>query len=95
VALNAVAFGGFVVDFVLLGITMVKTATFPRSSGILVAAGAPAQVLAFALAQTVSPAWWSVAIFGSVALGAGLAWPGYRLWQARRPDLRSPAPAAG
>jgi hypothetical protein len=74
VALNAVAFGGFVVGFVLLGITMAKTATLPRSSGMLVAAGAPAQVLAFALAQTVSPDWWSVAILGSVALGVGPAW---------------------
>jgi hypothetical protein len=24
---------------------------------------------------------WAVAILGSVALGAGLAWPGYQMWQ--------------
>jgi len=81
VVLNGVAFGGFVIGFVLFGVAMAKTATFPRSSGVLVAVGAPAQVFGFALAQIVSPAWWTVAIFGSVALGAGLGWPGYQLWQ--------------
>jgi hypothetical protein len=81
VALNGVAFGGFVVGFVLFGMAMAKTATFPRASGVLVAVGAPSQVFGFALAQTVSPALWTIAILGSVALGAGLAWPGYQLWQ--------------
>jgi hypothetical protein len=38
-------------------------------------------VVGFGLAQTVSAALWSSAILGSVALGVGLAWPGYRLWQ--------------
>jgi hypothetical protein len=32
-AINAVAFGGFVVGFVLFGLAMVKRATLPRSSG--------------------------------------------------------------
>jgi hypothetical protein len=81
VAFNVVAFVGFVVGFVLFGMAMAKTATLPRSSGMLVAVGAPSQVFGFALAQTVSPALWIVAILGSVALGAGLAWPGYQLWQ--------------
>jgi hypothetical protein len=94
VALDAVAFAGFVVGFVLFGLAMVKTATLPRSSGMLVAVGAPAQVFGFALAQTVSPALWTVAVLGSVALGVGLAWPGYQLWQKPAPDPRSPAPAA-
>ena len=90
VALNGVAFGGFVVGFVLFGIAMAKTAAFPRTSGLLVAVGAPSQVLAFALAQTVSPAMWAVAILGSLALGAGLAWPGYQMWQARHPNRDRP-----
>jgi hypothetical protein len=81
VALNGVAFGGFVIGFILFGTTMTKTATLPRSSGVLVAVGAPSQVFGFALAQTVSPGLWTIAILGSVALGAGLAWPGYQLWQ--------------
>jgi hypothetical protein len=81
VALNGVAFGGFVVGFVLFGIAMAGTATLPRACGLLVAVGAPSQVVGFAMAQIVSPALWAVAILGSVALGAGLAWPGYRLWQ--------------
>jgi hypothetical protein len=81
VALDAVAFGGFVVGFILFGMAMIKTATLPRSSGLLVAVGAPIQVFGFGLAQTVSPALWSLAVLGSVALGVGLAWPGYQLWQ--------------
>jgi hypothetical protein len=81
VALDAVAFVGFVVGFVLFGMAMAKTATLPHFSGLLVAVGAPIQVFGFGLAQTVSPALWIFAILGSVALGAGLAWPGYRLWQ--------------
>jgi hypothetical protein len=81
VALDAVAFGGFVVGFVLFGMAMARTATLPRFSGLLVAVGAPIQVFGFALGQTVSPALWSFAVLGSVALGAGLGWPGYRMWQ--------------
>jgi hypothetical protein len=81
VALNGVAFGGFVVGFVMFGMAMTKTASFPRPSGLLVAVGAPCQVAGFALAQLVTPALWAVAVLGSVALGAGLAWPGFRMWQ--------------
>jgi hypothetical protein len=80
-ALNGVAFAGFVAGFVTFGMAMARTATFPRSSGLLVAVGTLTQVVGFALAQLVSPALWSLAVLGSVALGAGLAWPGYRLWQ--------------
>ncbi len=82
-----------VVGFVMFGMAMAKRASFPRSSGILVVVGAPSQVLGFGLAQLVSPALWTLAILGSVALGAGLAWPGYQLWQTRHPDPLSPAPA--
>ena len=81
VALDAVAFGGFVVGFVLFGMAMAKTATLPRFSGFLVAVGTPIQVFGFALGQTVSAALWIFAILGSVALGAGLAWPGYQMWK--------------
>jgi hypothetical protein len=101
VALNAVAFVGFVVGFILFGMAMVKTATLPRFSGLLVAVGAPIQVVGFGLAQTVSAALWSSAILGSVALGAGLAWPGYQLWQKpsvltrERPRPQLPAPPLG
>jgi hypothetical protein len=80
-ALNGVAFAGFVVGFVIFGVAMAKTASFPRPSGVLVAAGAPTQVMGFALAQLVAPALWTLAILGSLALGAGLAWPGYRIWR--------------
>src|SRR4051812_34840223 len=77
VGLNAVAAVGFMVGFVLFGIAMARTATLPRSSGILVALGAPCHLIGFAVAQFVSPSLWIVAILGSVALGAGLAWAGY------------------
>jgi hypothetical protein len=82
VALNGVAFVGFVVGYVILGVAMAGTGTVPRPAGVLIAVGAPCQVVGFALARVVSPALWTVAIVGSVALGVGLAWPGYRMWQA-------------
>jgi hypothetical protein len=85
IALNGVAFGGFVVGFVLFGVAMAKTASFPRPSGLLIAVGAPVQLVGFALAEFASPALWAVAVLGSVALGAGLAWPGYRMWQRPAP----------
>ena len=44
-ALNAAAFGGFVVGLVIFGMAMAKTASFPRGAGRLVAVGAPCQVL--------------------------------------------------
>jgi hypothetical protein len=81
VGLNAVAAVGFMVGFVLLGIAIAKTATLPRSAGILVAVGAPSHLIGFALAQFVSPSLWVIAVLGSVALGAGLALAGYRIWQ--------------
>jgi hypothetical protein len=85
VVLNAAAFVGFMVGFILFGIAMAKPATFPRAAGMLVAVGAPCQVFGFATAQIVSPALWAVAILGSLTLGAGLAWPGHQLWQAQHP----------
>jgi len=65
----------------LFGIAMIRTAALSRWSGVLVAVGAPAHLLGFGIAQLVSTAAWPIAILGSVSLGAGLAWAGYRLWQ--------------
>jgi hypothetical protein len=90
VVLNAVAFVGFVVGFIVFGVVMAKTATLPRSSGLLVAVGAPIQLAGFAMGQFVSPVLWTVGILGSVALGVGLGWPGYQLWQVRHPDRDRP-----
>jgi hypothetical protein len=95
VALNAVAFVGFVVGFIVFGVAMAKTAILSRSSGLLVAVGAPLQLMGFALGQFVAPVLWTIGILGSVALGVGLGWPGYHLWQDRRPaDALLPTPAA-
>jgi hypothetical protein len=79
VGFNALAAVGFMAGFVILGIALARTATLPRMAGILVAVGAPAHLIGFALAQFVSPGLWLVAILGSVALGAGLAWAGYQM----------------
>jgi len=87
VGLNAVAGAGFMVGFVLFGIALTKTVTLPRSSGILVAVGAPSHLIGFALAQFLSPTLWFIAVLGSVALGSGLAWAGYQVRQ--RPESSS------
>ena len=79
--LNGLAAIAFMVGYALLGIAMTRTPTLPRLSGIFVAAGGPAYLLGAGIALIVSPAVWPVAVLGSASLGAGLAWPGYRLWQ--------------
>ncbi len=78
---NAFAAIAFIVGYALFGVAMIKTAALPRLAGILVAVGGPAHLIGFGLAQLVSPVLWTIALVGSVSLGAGLAWPGYRLWQ--------------
>jgi hypothetical protein len=80
VIINGAAAILFMIGYVLFGIAMIRTATLPRWSGVLVAVGAPAHLLGFGMAQLVSTAAWPIAILGSVSLGAGLAWAGYRLW---------------
>jgi hypothetical protein len=82
VGVNGLAAITFMVGFALFGIAMIRTASLPRMSGILVAVGAPAHLLGFGIAQFVSPIFWVIAILGSLSLGAGLAWPGYLLWRA-------------
>jgi hypothetical protein len=81
VTFNAMAAIGFMVGFIIFGVSMSRSPTLPRYPGVLVAVGAPMHLVGFALAQFVSPALWPVALLGSAALGVGLAWPGYRLWQ--------------
>jgi len=83
VILNAVAFATFVLGFVLFGVAMTKTKRLPHSPGILIATGAPTNVLGFATAYLVSSALWTIAVIGSAALGGGLAWAGYRMWRQR------------
>jgi hypothetical protein len=80
VIVNELAAILFMIGYVLFGVAMIRSATLPRWSGVLVAVGAPAHLLGFGIAQLVSTAAWPIAILGSVSLGAGLAWPGYRLW---------------
>ena len=80
VGINGLAAIAFMVGYALFGIAMTRSPSLPRLAGILVAVGAPAHLLGFGLAQLVSPALWPIAVVGSISLGAGLAWPGYRLW---------------
>jgi len=79
VIINGLAAIFFMIGYVLFGVAMIRTVTLPRWAGILVAVGAPAHLLGFGIAQLVSTAAWAIAILGSLGLGAGLAWPGYRL----------------
>jgi hypothetical protein len=78
--INGLAASFFMIGYLLFGVAMIRTATLPRWSAFLVAVGAPAHLLGFGIAQLVSTAAWPIAILGSMSLGAGLAWPGYRLW---------------
>ena len=71
-----------IIGYILFGIAMTKTATLPRWSGVLVAVGAPAHLLGLGISVLVSTAIWPVAILGSVSLGLGLGWSGYRMWRA-------------
>jgi hypothetical protein len=80
VIVNGLAAILFMIGCVLFGVAMIRTATLPRWSGVLVAVGAPAHLIGFGVSQLVSTAAWPIAILGSVCLGVGLAWPGYRLW---------------
>ena len=81
VIINGLAAILFMTGYVLFGVAMIRPATLPRWAGVLVAVGAPAHLLGFGIAQLVSTVAWPIAILGSVCLGAGLGWPGYRLWQ--------------
>jgi hypothetical protein len=81
VIINGLAAILFMIGYVLFGVAMIRTSTMPRWSGVLVAVGAPAHLLGFGIAQLVTTAAWPIAILGSVCLGAGLGWAGYRLRQ--------------
>ena len=81
VGVNGVAALAFLFGYLLLGIAMIRSSALPPWSGVLVAVGAPAHLLGFGMAQFVSVALWPVAVLGAVSLGAGLALPGFRLWQ--------------
>jgi hypothetical protein len=81
VIINGLAAVLFMIGYVLFGVAMIRTVALPRWSGVLVAVGAPAHLLGFGIAQLVTTAAWPIAILGSVSLGAGLAWAGYRLWR--------------
>jgi hypothetical protein len=80
VLLNGFAVIGFLAGFVIFGVAIARTSTLPRWSGILVAVGAPSFLVGSAIALVVSPAFWFVGVLGSLVLGSGLAWSGYRMW---------------
>jgi hypothetical protein len=82
VIINGLAAVLFMIGYVLFGVAMIRTATLPRWAGILVAVGAPAHLLGLGISLLVSTAAWPVAILGSVSLGLGLGWSGYRMWRA-------------
>jgi hypothetical protein len=63
----------------VLGVCEVRTVTLPGWCCVP-GAGRSGRLTGFGIAQLVSTAW-PIAILGWVSLGAGPAWPGYRLWQ--------------
>ena len=79
--INGLAAIAFMIGYLLFGVAMTRTA-LPRWSGVFVAVGAPAHLLGLGISLLVSTAAWPVAILGSVSLGLGLGWSGYRLWRA-------------
>ena len=81
VGINGVAALTFMIGYALFGVAMMRSRTLPRLAGLLVAVGAPAHLLGFGLAQLVATALWPIAVLGAASLGAGLAWPGLRLWR--------------
>jgi len=83
--INGLAAIAFMIGYLLFGVAMTKTA-LPRWSGVLVAVGAPAHLLGLGISLLVSTAAWPVAILGSVSLGLGLGWSGYRMWRAPAPS---------
>ena len=52
----------FMIGYAFFGVAMIRTATLPRCSGVLVALGAPAHLLSFGIAQVVSTAALAFAI---------------------------------
>ena len=79
VIINGLAAILFMLGYVLFGVAMIRTVTLPRWSGVQVAVGPPAHLPGFGIAQLASTAAWPIAVLSSVSLGAGLAWPVYRL----------------
>jgi hypothetical protein len=56
VIINGLAAVLLMIGYILFGVAMIRTATLPRWSGVLVAVGAPAHLLGFGIAQLVSTA---------------------------------------
>jgi len=92
---NGVAAIAFMVGYAVFGVAMTRIAGLPRLAGLLVAIGGPAHLLGFGLAQLVSTALWPVAVLGAASLGAGLAWPGLRLWRTGAAATASSLPPLG
>jgi hypothetical protein len=78
------------VGYAIFGIAITRTVALPRLSGVLVAVGGSAYLLGWGIAQLVSTAAWVIAVLGALSLGAGLAWPGYLVWQ--KPAASDPPP---
>jgi hypothetical protein len=91
VIINELAAILFMIGYILFGIAMIRTATLPHWSGVLVAVGAPAHLLGLGISLLVSTAAWPVAILGSASLGLGLGCGAHRplrtcSFQKGRPD---------
>jgi hypothetical protein len=87
VIINGLAAILFMIGYIMLGVAMIRTATLPRWSGVLVAVGAPAHLLGFGIAQLATTAAWPIAILGSVCSAPGSA--GQAIGSGRHRPLRT------
>lgn len=72
VVLNGLAAIGFMVGFLIFGIAIARSTSLPRWTGVLIAVGAPIHLVAAAFALLAVESVWTLAVVGSVCLGAGL-----------------------
>lgn len=70
------------VGFILFGIAVARCGTLPFWSGVLIASGWTLFMVSAPLALFVFEPLWSLAILGTVMLGAGLAWVGKTMYAA-------------
>ena len=77
VIINGLAAILFMIGYVLFGVALIRTVTLRHWSGVC--SGAPDHLAGFSIAQRLDRRVASTDR-GQRSLGAGLAWPDYRLW---------------
>jgi len=78
------------VGFILFGISILRSKTFPVWTGVFLIIGWPLYMLASAIALLVLEPMWSVAILGSFVVSLGLGGIGYRIWASNERTVLQP-----